>query len=300
MKRISDDKEYLILNNGTKIPTLGLGVFLTPPEQTADAVETAISSGYRLIDTAAAYNNERQVGEAIRNSGIDRQEIFVTTKLWVADYGSEFALRAFEASIRRLQLEYIDLYLLHWPLPTDFDATVASYKVAEQLLAQGRVRAIGVSNFQPHHLKNLIDCTTVIPAVNQVELNPYFIEENICKANEHYGIATQSWSPIGGVYERSKHTNISTRLLDNGVIKRLAVHYGKTPAQIILRWHLEHGFSAIPKSIKSIRIKENFDVFDFSLTQEDVLEINSLNTGIRAGSDPEKFDRESYPIAIND
>lgn len=290
----------ITLSNGVKMPALGLGVFLAAPEQTADAVATAIACGYRLIDTAAAYNNERQVGEGIRRSGIARSELFVTTKLWVADYGTESARSAFEASRRRLGLDYIDLYLLHWPVPTDFDATIASYKVAEKLLAERRARAIGVSNFQPHHLDNLIGRTDVVPAVNQVELNPYFTERAVREANERYGIVTQSWSPIGGTYSRGTHPDISTKPLDNPVIGKLASKYRKTPAQIILRWHLEHGFSAIPKSVKPSRIAENFDVFDFVLTPEEVTAIDALDTGKRAGGDPETFDRNSYPITIDD
>lgn len=289
---------HITLNNGIKMPALGLGVFLAPPEQSADAVATAIARGYRLIDTAAAYNNERQVGEGVRRSGIARSEMFVTTKLWVADYGHESARRAFEASLRRLGLDYIDLYLLHWPVPTDFDATVASYQVAEKLLAEGRIRAIGVANFQPHHLEKLIGRTDVVPAVNQVELNPYFTEQAVREANERYDIVTQSWSPIGGVYDRSQNTSISTRPLQNPVIGELASRYGKTPAQIILRWHLDHGFSAIPKSVMPSRIAENFDVFDFALAPEEIGAIDALDTGKRAGSDPETFDRNSYPITI--
>lgn len=289
---------HITLNSGIKMPALGLGVFLAPPEQTADAVATAIARGYRLIDTAAAYNNERQIGEGVRRSGIARSEMFVTTKLWVADYGHESARRAFEASLRRLGLDYIDLYLLHWPVPTDFDATVASYQVAEKLLAEGRIRAVGVANFQPHHLKKLIGRTDVVPAVNQVELNPYFTEQAVREANERYDIVTQSWSPIGGVYDRSQNTSISTRPLQNLVIGELASRYGKTPAQIILRWHLDHGFSAIPKSVTPSRIAENFDVFDFTLAPEEIGAIDALDTGKRAGSDPETFDRNSYPITI--
>ncbi len=294
------ENRLITLNNGVEMPALGLGVFLAPPEQTADAVETAIACGYRLIDTAAAYNNERQVGEGIRRSGIARSETFVTTKLWVADYGHESALSAFEASLRRLELEYIDLYLLHWPLPTDFAATVASYKVAENLLAEGRTRAIGVSNFQPRHLEDLIDQTAIIPAVNQVELNPYFTEQTVRNANERHGIVTQSWSPVGGVYDRNQNTGVSTRPLDNPVIGKLASKYGKTAAQVIIRWHLDHGFSAIPKSVTPGRIAENFDVFDFALAPDEIAAIDALDTGMRAGGDPEKFNRNSYMVTIDD
>jgi diketogulonate reductase-like aldo/keto reductase len=300
MPIVSNTSHSIVLNNGVKMPALGLGVFLAPREHTADAVATAIARGYRLIDTAAAYNNERQVGQGIRRSGVDRRELFVITKLWVADYGYESALRAFEASLRRLELDYIDLYLLHWPVPTDFEATVASYKAAEKLLAEGRARAIGVSNFQPRHLNNLISQTDVVPAVNQVELNPYFTEQAVREANGRHGIVTQSWSPIGGVYDRKKVADVSTRPLDNPVIGGLASSHGKTPAQIILRWHLEHGFAAIPKSVTPSRIAENFGVFDFALTAEEIAAIDALDTGIRAGSDPEAFDRNSYRITIDE
>jgi diketogulonate reductase-like aldo/keto reductase len=290
----------IALNNGVQMPALGLGVFLAPPEQTADAVETAIQKGYRLIDTAAAYNNERQVGEGVRRSGIDRNELFVTTKLWVADYGREPTLRAFDASLRRLKCDYIDLYLLHWPVPKEFDATIASYKAAEQLLAHGRVRAIGVSNFQPQHLENLIRETDIVPAVNQVELHPYFTEASVRAANERRGIVTQSWAPIGGVYDRNQAAGVSTKPLENPVILELAARYAQTPAQIILRWHLDHGFSAIPKSVTPSRIGENFDVFDFSLAPDELADIDALDTGVRAGSNPETFDKTSYPITIDD
>ena len=192
------------LSNGVTMPALGLGVFLSPPEQTAAAVEAAIACGYRLIDTAAAYNNERQVGEGIRRSGIDRAEMFVTTKLWMTDYGHEAALRAFDASLRRLRLDYLDLYLLHWPVPSDFAATVASYKAAEKLLAEGSMRAIGVSNFSPQHLETLIGQTDVVPAVNQVELHPYFTQQKVRGADARHGVVTQSWSPIGGVRYRNQ------------------------------------------------------------------------------------------------
>ncbi|KAA0212297.1 MAG: aldo/keto reductase [Leptolyngbya sp. PLA3] len=290
----------ITLNNDVQMPALGLGVFQATPEQTAGAVETAITRGYRLIDTAAAYNNERQVGEGIRRSGVPRGDLFVTTKLWVADYGRESARDAFEASLRRLGLDYIDLYLLHWPMPADFEATVASYKVAEAILAEGRVRAIGVSNFQPHHLNDLIGRSDVVPAVNQIELNPYFTEPAVREANERHGIVTQSWSPIGGTYNRGTHADISTKPLDNPVIGGLASKHRKTPAQVILRWHLQHGFSAIPKSVTPERIAENFDVFDFTLAPEEIAAIDALDTGKRAGGDPETFNRNSYPITIDD
>lgn len=189
------------LNNGVEMPALGLGVYQSAPEETGSAVESAIANGYRLIDTAAAYGNEREVGEGIRRSGIDRADVFVTTKLWIADYGYEPALRAFDESLSRLGLDYVDLYLLHWPVPTDFEATVASYKAAEKVLAEGRVRAIGVCNFNPQHLEDLVARTDVVPAVNQVELHPYFAQKKVRGANASHNVLTQSWSPIGGVYK---------------------------------------------------------------------------------------------------
>jgi diketogulonate reductase-like aldo/keto reductase len=288
----------ITLNNGTEIPALGLGVFLSPPEQTAAAVETAIANGYRLIDTAAAYNNERQVGEGIRGSGIDRDEVFITTKLWVSDYGWDSALDAFDASMRRLGLDYLDLYLLHWPVPSDFEATVASYQAAEKLLAEGRARAIGVSNFNPRHLEQLIARTDVIPAVNQVELHPYFTQQDVRDANARHGIVTQSWSPIGGVYDR-RQTG-PTKPLENAAIVELASQHGKTPAQIILRWHIQHGLSTIPKSVRASRIAENIDVFDFTLSPEEIAAIDALDTGTRSGLDPETFDANSYAVTIQD
>jgi diketogulonate reductase-like aldo/keto reductase len=288
------------LNNGVEMPQLGFGVFLAPPEQTAAAVEAAITTGYRLIDTAAAYNNERQVGEGLRRAGIDRSDVFVTTKLWVADSGYESALRAFDASLRRLGFDSIDLYLLHWPAPTDFDATVGAYQAAEKLLADGRARAIGVSNFQPHHLDDLLRQTEIVPAVNQVELHPYFAEQALREAHARHGIVTQAWAPIGGVFNRNQNTGVATKPLDNPVILELAAKHGKTPAQVIIRWHLDHGFSAIPKSVTPSRIAENFDVFDFALNAEEVAAIDALDTGVRAGSDPETFDKNSYPITIDD
>jgi diketogulonate reductase-like aldo/keto reductase len=288
------------LNNGIEMPSLGLGVFLAPPEQTAEAVDIAIATGYRLVDTAAAYNNERQVGEGVRRSGVDRSELFVTTKLWVGDYGYDSARRAFDASLRRLGFDYVDLYLLHWPVPSDFVSTVAAYQAAEKILADGRARAIGVSNFQPTHLETLISQTDVVPAVNQVELHPYFTEQAVREANERHRIVTQSWAPIGGVYDRNRATGVSTKPLGNPVVLELAARHGKTPAQIIIRWHLDHGFSAIPKSVTPSRIAENFEVFDFSLAPDEIAAIDALDTGSRAGGNPETVDKTTYAVTIDD
>jgi diketogulonate reductase-like aldo/keto reductase len=292
---------YLDLNNGVKMPQLGLGVFLSPKEQTADAVVAAIEQGYRLIDTAAVYGNERQVGEGLRRSGIDRAEVFVTTKLWVSDYGYEAALRAFDASLGRLGLDYLDLYLLHWPVPSHFDATAASFEAAKKLLADGRVRAIGVCNHSPEHLAWLIERTGAVPAVNQVELHPYFIQREVREADARHGVVTQSWSPIGGTVIRNREPGDPQRdLLGDPTIARLAGKYGKSPAQVILRWHLEHGLSVIPKSVRPQRIAENIAVFDFSLTPEEIAAIDALDTGERSGPDPETVDAGTFGRRIGD
>jgi diketogulonate reductase-like aldo/keto reductase len=273
------------------MPALGLGVFLSSPEATTPAVSYALTHGYRLIDTAAAYMNERQVGEGLRQSGVDRAEVFITTKLWITDFGYDAALRAFEASRRRLGLDYVDLYLLHWPVPSDFDATIASYQAAEELLADGKIRALGVSNFSPRHLETLLDRTEVVPAVNQIELHPFFIQQELREANARLGIVTQSWSPIGGVVNRKaqRDPGSAESPLEHPVIVQLAGHYGKTPAQVVIRWHLDHGLSVIPKSVHPERIAENIDVFDFALTPEEIAIIDALDTGERAGFDPEVF-----------
>jgi diketogulonate reductase-like aldo/keto reductase len=283
------------------MPALGLGVYQSTPEQTVHAVESAVANGYRMIDTAAAYLNERQVGEGIRNSGIKRAELFVQTKLWISDYGYERTLRAFDTSRRKLGLDYVDLYLLHWPMPTDFEATVASYKAAEKLLAGGRVRAIGVCNFSPKHLEELIARTDVVPAVNQVELHPFFIQRAVREADRRHGIVTQSWSPIGGVnVYMPKDPNAVKNPLEHPVVIALARKYGKTPAQVVLRWHLEHGLSAIPKSVRPERIAENIDVFDFRLTADEIAAIDALDTGVRGGPDPEIVDTKFFTFSIPD
>jgi diketogulonate reductase-like aldo/keto reductase len=290
------------LNNGATMPALGLGVFLSPPEQTAKAVNDALQNGYRLIDTAAAYHNERQVGDGIRQSGIQRSEVFVTTKLWMSDYGYEQTLRAFDVSLRKLGLDYLDLYLLHWPAPSDFDATVASFKAAEKLLAAGRVRAIGVSNFSPKHLENLMSRTEIVPAVNQIELHPFFIQRELRATHQRLGIVTQSWSPIGGANRRNPTAAPSAAKspLEHPAISKLAAKHGKTPAQIILRWHIDHGLSAIPKSVRAERIAENIAIFDFKLDNDELAIIDALDTGARAGANPETVNRHTFNIKIED
>jgi diketogulonate reductase-like aldo/keto reductase len=282
------------------MPALGLGVYQSSPAETVTAVETALAEGYRLIDTAAAYGNEREVGEGIRRSGVDRGEVFLTTKLWISDYGYDAAMGGFDASLRRLGVDYVDLYLLHQPVPTDFESTAAAYKAAETVLSEGRARAIGVSNHSQQHLQNLIERTNIVPAVNQVELHPYFTQPALREAHAELGIATQCWSPIGGVLVYMTGDGRSGRSpLTDPVITDLASKYGKTPAQVILRWHLEHGFCAIPKSVKPHRIAENFDVLDFSLAPDEVAAIDALDTGVRGGPNPELLNRETLPLVVD-
>ena len=292
---------FITLNNGLELPVLGLGVFQSPPEQTTAAVEAAIAAGYPLIDTAASYLNEREVGDGIRNSGIDRAKLFVQTKLWISDYGDDSALRAYDVSLRKLGLDHVDLYLLHQPMPNEWERTVAAYKAAERLLAGGRVRAIGVSNFSAKHLGDLIARTEVVPAVNQVELHPFFVQRELRALHARLGITTQAWSPLGGIHVyRPSDPNAVKNALKHPVVVTLAEKYGKRPAQVVLRWHIEHGFSAIPKSVRPERIAENFDVFDFTLTPDEVASIDALDTGVRAGPDPDSIDTKRFTLTIPD
>lgn len=286
--------ETRTLNNGITMPALGFGVFQTPPDETVAAVASALRTGYRLIDTAAASLNEREVGEAIRQSGLDRSEIFVETKVWISDYGSDETLHAFEKSTRKLGVD-VDLLILHQPMPTRFDATVQAYRALESLLADGRVRAIGVRNFMPDHLASLLEQTSVVPAVNQVEVHPYFSQPEVRAANEAHGIVTQAWSPLGGT-TFSRGEGAST--LDDDVIGGIAVNHRKTPAQVMLRWHLQRGRSAIPKSVRAERIAENFDVFDFHLAQAELEAIDLLDTGVRGGPEPYDITTETFALTI--
>jgi diketogulonate reductase-like aldo/keto reductase len=287
------------LNNGVEMPLLGFGVFQSPPAETADAVATAIADGYRLIDTAAAYDNEREVGEAIRASGVDRGEVFVTTKLWYSDYGYDEALVGLEGCLRRLGLDYVDLFLLHQPVPTDFDGTVGAYKAMEKMLLEGRTRAIGVSNFSEQHLENLMKQTDVVPAVNQVELHPFFTQHPLREFHATHGITTEAWSPLGGIHVyRPADPNAVLNALEHPAVTAIAERHGKTPAQVVLRWHIEQGIVAIPKSVKPHRIRENFDVFDFELTAAEVASIDALDTGVRAGPDPEMLNMTTYPKKV--
>ena len=291
----------LTLNNGVEMLALGLGVYQSGPEDTLRAVNAALTDGYRLIDTAAAYGNEEQVGQALRESGIDRSDVFVTTKLWISDYGFDEALHAYDRSLRKLGLDAVDLYLLHQPMPRQFERTVAAYKAAEQLLDEGRVRAIGVSNFSAELLDVLVGRTDVVPAVNQVEVHPYFPQEPLRATHERLGIVTQAWSPIGGVMRYwGDDKDASDDPLRDPVLVEIGERYGKTPAQVALRWQLEHGHCAIPKSVHAGRIAENFDVFDFSLTADEVAAIDGLDTGRRGGPDPEAIDTETFDFVIED
>jgi diketogulonate reductase-like aldo/keto reductase len=283
------------LNNGVQIPALGLGVFQTPPDETTAAVQEALRLGYRHIDTAAAYGNEREVGEAIRHSGIARDEIFIETKIWISDYGYNETLQGFEKSARKLGVEQIDLLLLHQPLPSAFERTLDAYRALEKLLANDLVRAIGISNFMPEHLERLLNVANVMPAVNQIEVHPYFQQAELQRLNTQHGILNQAWSPIGGI-TFYRGGNKST--LEDPTILDIARQHGKSAAQIMLRWHLQEGRSVIPKSIKPSRIAENFDVFDFELTPQQVTAIDALDTALRGGPDPDSITLESYGRAI--
>ena len=268
----------ITLNNGITIPQLGFGVFQIPSDETAEAVSTALEAGYRSIDTATLYANEDGVGRAIAASGIPRDELFVTTKLWNTDQGYDNALRAFDGSMKNLGLDYLDLYLIHWPVPKQ-DRYVQTWKALEKLYADGRVRAIGVSNFQPHHLRRLAQETTVTPALNQVELHPYLVQDEVRAYGADHGIATEAWAPLakGG------------DLLSDPVIDALARKHGRTPAQIVLRWHIQRGTIVIPKSVTPSRIRENLDVAGFTLDEGDLAEITAMNRDHRTGPDPDRL-----------
>jgi diketogulonate reductase-like aldo/keto reductase len=263
------------LNNGVTMPQLGFGVWQVPDAEATPAVAEALKAGYRSIDTAAAYGNEAGTGAAIAQSGLSRDDVFVTTKLWNDDHGYDATKRAFDESLRKLGLDVLDLYLIHWPTPAR-DNYVDTWKAFVELQKEGRVRAIGVSNFQPEHLRRLIDETGVVPAVNQIELHPYFQQDDLRAFNAEHGIQTEAWSPLGQGGE----------LLSDPVVQKIALAHGKSPAQIVLRWHLQIGNIVIPKSVTPSRIKENIDVFGFTLDTEDLAAISALNEDRRLGSDP--------------
>ena len=263
------------LNNGVAMPQLGYGVFQVPEAETTAAVAAALDAGYRSIDTAAAYGNERAVGAALADSGIAREELFVTTKVWNSDQGYDAALRAFDSSMGKLGLDALDLYLIHWPTPAR-DRYVDTWRALEKLYADGRVRAIGVSNFQPAHLERLIAETDVVPVVNQIELHPALQQREVRDFDNRHGIATEAWSPLA-----------QGALLKDASLTEIAARHGKTPAQVVLRWHLQIGNIVIPKSVTPQRIRENIDVFDFELSGQDLDAIGALDSGKRTGPDPD-------------
>ncbi|WP_425953439.1 aldo/keto reductase [Xylanimonas sp. McL0601] len=288
----------LTLNNGVTMPALGLGVFQSPPEETAAAVAEALAIGYRLIDTAAAYHNEREVGEGIRRAGVGRDQVFIETKVWVSDYGYDETLHAFDKATSKLGVEQLDLLILHQPATDRFEKTIAAYQGLETLLRDGKVRAIGVSNFMPHHLAELLDGTQVVPAVNQVELHPYFTQPAVQAANAEHGVLTQAWSPIGGITFYPGWGEDRRSVMQDPTLRQIAGEHAKTAAQVMLRWHLQQGRSAIPKSTNPRRIAENFDVFGFTLTDDELARIDALDTGVRSGPDPDVPRPDRFAMVI--
>jgi 2,5-diketo-D-gluconate reductase A len=267
------------LNNGVQVPQLGFGVFQVPPDETKDAVLTAFEVGYRHIDTAQGYGNEQGVGDALAASGLARDEVFVTSKLNNSNLTPEDALASFELTLEALGSDHVDLFLIHWPLPTVSDF-VERWRTLEEIYRSGRARAIGVSNFQPHHLRKLHAETTITPAVNQVEIHPYLTNDEIRAFDAEHGIATEAWSPIA-----------KGKVLEDPVLVRIAGQLGKTPAQVTLRWHVQRGDIVFPKSVTRKRVEENFAIFDFELSATDMADITALNRGERTGPDPDTFAR---------
>jgi 2,5-diketo-D-gluconate reductase A len=267
----------ITLNNGVEIPQLGFGTFQIPPQETRETTLAALKAGYRHIDTAQMYGNEKEVGEAVRDSGLDRGEVFVTSKLDNGAHAYDDALRAFEGTMEKIRLDYLDLFLIHWPLPDRGDF-VETWKALEEIYRSGRVKSIGVSNFQPHHLRRLLDGSVVVPAVNQIEVHPYLTQDAVRSFGAEHGIATEAWSPIA-----------QGKVLDDPTLVRIAERVGKSTAQVTLRWHLQRGDIVFPKSVTRRRIEENFDLFDFELTEGDIGEINALNRDERTGLDPDRF-----------
>jgi 2,5-diketo-D-gluconate reductase A len=268
----------IALNNGVEIPQLGFGVFQIDPDETKEATLTAFEVGYRHIDTAQMYGNEEGVGQAIGASGLARDEIFVTSKLNNGFHAHDDAIANFDKTLERLDLEKIDLFLIHWPLPgIDIDFT-ETWRALEEIYASGRARSIGVSNFQPSHIRRLVQETDVVPAVNQIEVHPYLTQDDVRAVNAEYGIATEAWSPIAkGI------------VLDNPAITTIASEHGKTPAQVVLRWHIQRGDIVFPKSVTRERVQENFDIFDFELSGSEIGFINALNKDERTGPNPDEF-----------
>ncbi|KUJ70838.1 oxidoreductase [Streptomyces albus subsp. albus] len=270
---------FITLNNGVRMPQLGFGVWQVPDAEAAAAVGTALEAGYRGIDTAAVYENEKGTGQAIASSGVARDELFVTTKLWNTDQGYDATLRAFDASLDRLGLDYVDLYLIHWPTPAR-GLYVDTWKAFEKIHADGRAKAIGVSNFHPAHLERLLAETSVVPVIDQIELHPQLQQQQARAFNAAHDIATEAWSPLGQ----------GKGLLDSPVLAAIGHKHGKSPAQVVLRWHLQIGNVVIPKSVTPSRIRENIDVFDFELDADDLAAIAALDSGNRLGPDPDTFE----------
>ncbi|MEU0987124.1 aldo/keto reductase [Streptomyces sp. NPDC005953] len=268
----------ITLNNGVAMPQLGFGVWQVPDDEAEQAVTTALEAGYRSIDTAAVYENETGTGRAVATSGLPREDLFITTKLWNSDQGYDSTLRAFDASLDRLGLDYADLYLIHWPMPAQ-DTAADTYRAFEKILSDGRVKAIGVSNFLPEHLEQLFDKTSVVPAVNQIELHPHLQQEASREFHARHGIATEAWSPLGQ----------GKGLLEVPTVVAVAHKHDRTPAQVVLRWHLQLGNVVIPKSVTPSRIRENLDVFGFELDADDLAALKALNEDRRLGPDPATF-----------
>ena len=270
----------ITLSNGQTIPQLGFGVFLVKPKDTAAAVSTALEVGYRHIDTAEMYGNEREVGQAIHRSGLERTDVFVTSKLANDAHQPDDARRAFDGSLKALGFDYLDLFLIHWPLPTRYDGDyVSTWRTLEEFYRDGRARSIGVSNFQPRHLRRLHTESDIPPAVDQIEVNPYLTQDELRGFCAEHQIAIEAWSPLG-----------QGSVLDDPTIEAIARRVGKTPAQVVLRWHIERGDIIFPKSVTSERIKENIEIFDFELPGQDVEAISALNRNERTGADPDHFD----------
>ncbi len=275
----TDQVPRVPLRGDTEIPQLGFGVFQVPPEDTAEVVTRALQTGYRHIDTAAAYQNEAEVGQAFHASGLAREDVFITTKCFNTDHGHGQARNAFKTSLERLGLDYVDLYLIHWPVPSQ-DKYVETWKAFIELQAEGLVRAIGVSNFQPDHLRRIVDETGVTPAVNQVELHPRLQQAGLRREHADRGIVTEAWSPLA-----------QGAVLDDPVVTRIADDHDVTPGQVVIRWHIQLGNVVIPKSVTPARIEENFDVFGFHLSGDEMSAIEALDAGDRTGPDPDTFTR---------
>ena len=272
-----DTVPSITLNNGVQIPQLGFGTFQIKPADTREATLAALRAGYRHIDTAEMYGNEKEVGEAVRESGLPREDVFVTSKLNNGYHAYDDALKAFDQTLADLGFDYLDLFLIHWPLPNVGDF-VETWKAMEQMYRSGRVKAVGVSNFQPHHLRRLLDETETVPAVNQIEIHPYLTQDGLRAFNAEHGIATEAWSPIA-----------QGKVLDDPTITRTAQRLGRTPAQVTLRWHIQRGDIVFPKSVNRSRVEENFDLFGFELTDQDMAAITALDRHDRTGPDPDKF-----------